>query len=138
MPASRTCTVTRAARRMKRRNSTPTRRRKSTANVRYTAAGIDSGRKWLIHLAATPGTSSSIASSNVPRRAPMTISPDSITSVNSTVLISSPLGKRSEEHTSELQSRPHLVCRLLLEKKKKNTITHQIQKKKKKKKQQTI
>src|SRR2546429_4380012 len=31
-----------------------------------------------------------------------------------------PLGvKRSEEHTSELQSRLHLVCRLLLEKKKK-------------------
>src|SRR3989442_8762071 len=29
---------------------------------------------------------------------------------------------RSEEHTSELQSRPHLVCRLLLEKKNK-TIT---------------
>src|SRR3989442_10239231 len=28
---------------------------------------------------------------------------------------------RSEEHTSELQSRPHLVCRLLLEKKK-NTL----------------
>src|SRR3989442_3558492 len=25
--------------------------------------------------------------------------------------------RRSEEHTSELQSRPHLVCRLLLEKK---------------------
>src|SRR5687768_18008846 len=34
---------------------------------------------------------------------------------------------RSEEHTSELQSRLHLVCRLLLEKKKKiknKTITH--------------
>src|SRR5690554_7017113 len=29
---------------------------------------------------------------------------------------------RSEEHTSELQSRPHLVCRLLLEKKKNNNI----------------
>src|SRR3712207_7554081 len=29
-------------------------------------------------------------------------------------------GKRSEEHTSELQSRQYLVCRLLLEKKKKN------------------
>src|SRR3989442_9921728 len=28
---------------------------------------------------------------------------------------------RSEEHTSELQSRPHLVCRLLLEKKKNPT-----------------
>src|SRR2546429_3602651 len=30
--------------------------------------------------------------------------------------------KRSEEHTSELQSRLHLVCRLLLEKKKKHKI----------------
>src|SRR5436305_3683164 len=30
---------------------------------------------------------------------------------------SSARGARSEEHTSELQSRPHLVCRLLLEKK---------------------
>src|SRR2546422_8369933 len=29
---------------------------------------------------------------------------------------------RSEEHTSELQSRLHLVCRLLLEKKKKNKL----------------
>src|SRR5438552_6546041 len=29
-------------------------------------------------------------------------------------------GARSEEHTSELQSPDHLVCRLLLEKKKKN------------------
>src|SRR3712207_9005073 len=29
-----------------------------------------------------------------------------------------PLGQRSEEHTSELQSRQYLVCRLLLEKKK--------------------
>src|SRR3989442_8239896 len=42
------------------------------------------------------------------------------------VALLDPLGKlvrsnlrfvRSEEHTSELQSRPHLVCRLLLEKK---------------------
>src|SRR2546422_11345327 len=31
---------------------------------------------------------------------------------------------RSEEHTSELQSRLHLVCRLLLEKKKKNIRKH--------------
>src|SRR3989442_2339349 len=35
----------------------------------------------------------------------------------------SPIRVRSEEHTSELQSRPHLVCRLLLEK---NNITHHI------------
>src|SRR3989442_7220927 len=33
------------------------------------------------------------------------------------------LRSRSEEHTSELQSRPHLVCRLLLEKKKKTNST---------------
>src|SRR5689334_24532201 len=31
---------------------------------------------------------------------------------------------RSEEHTSELQSQFHLVCRLLLEKKKKNNTTY--------------
>src|SRR3989442_5119256 len=32
--------------------------------------------------------------------------------------------QRSEEHTSELQSRPHLVCRLLLEKKKQVSTTY--------------
>jgi len=41
---------------------------------------------------------------------------------------------RSEEHTSELQSRLHLVCRLLLEKKKKNKKKTTIKKKNKKKK----
>src|SRR5262245_62919050 len=34
--------------------------------------------------------------------------------------------RRSEEHTSELQSLRHLVCRLLLEKKKKNTTSSNI------------
>src|SRR5205809_7649145 len=34
---------------------------------------------------------------------------------------------RSEEHTSELQSRLHLVCRLLLEKKKENKFLHPAQ-----------
>src|SRR3712207_8014344 len=34
------------------------------------------------------------------------------------------LVERSEEHTSELQSRQYLVCRLLLEKKKKTIIFH--------------
>src|SRR5688572_32730687 len=38
-------------------------------------------------------------------------------------LAGEPVGLRSEEHTSELQSQSNLVCRLLLEKKKKNT-TH--------------
>src|SRR2546422_6442889 len=36
--------------------------------------------------------------------------------------VSSSSKSRSEEHTSELQSRLHLVCRLLLEKKKKHLI----------------
>src|SRR5437870_8946004 len=41
---------------------------------------------------------------------------------------------RSEEHTSELQSRGHLVCRLLLEKKKKKKKKKKTKQKKKKKK----
>src|SRR5215471_20808977 len=45
-----------------------------------------------------------------------------------------PRPSRSEEHTSELQSRRDLVCRLLLEKKKKKVIWTQIKKKKNKKK----
>src|SRR5438552_9876630 len=35
-------------------------------------------------------------------------------------------GHRSEEHTSELQSPDHLVCRLLLEKKKKSTAAYRL------------
>src|SRR3712207_8282991 len=38
--------------------------------------------------------------------------------------LTSRLPERSEEHTSELQSRQYLVCRLLLEKKKYNYILH--------------
>src|SRR3712207_8516820 len=34
--------------------------------------------------------------------------------------------RRSEEHTSELQSRQYLVCRLLLEKKRKSSDSHQV------------
>src|SRR2546430_6162087 len=37
-----------------------------------------------------------------------------------------PISKRSEEHTSELQSQSNLVCRLLLEKKKKLIIESKI------------
>src|SRR6266436_9096277 len=42
--------------------------------------------------------------------------------------------RRSEEHTSELQSRLHLVCRLLLEKKKNKPSLIRLHKKKNKKK----
>src|SRR5690554_7680917 len=46
---------------------------------------------------------------------------DAAIAVAATLAVVEPYGSgiRSEEHTSELQSRPHLVCRLLLEKKKK-------------------
>src|SRR3712207_7513030 len=37
--------------------------------------------------------------------------------------VPSPVASRSEEHTSELQSRQYLVCRLLLEKKKRKHTT---------------
>src|SRR5256885_6794993 len=42
----------------------------------------------------------------------------------STVCLRVATSRRSEEHTSELQSPCNLVCRLLLEKKKKNVYTH--------------
>src|SRR5438876_2032329 len=45
-------------------------------------------------------------------------------SSNALVTVTPALPNRSEEHTSELQSPVHLVCRLLLEKKNKNTTTH--------------
>src|SRR5690606_42144893 len=62
-----------------------------------------------------------------PRRAPHTcVSPTqksagSLRQVTQDVKDAFPV--RSEEHTSELQSRENLVCRLLLEKKKENYVT---------------
>src|SRR2546429_1462314 len=47
----------------------------------------------------------------------------SLCPIGLSLLLSLHLGKRSEEHTSELQSRLHLVCRLLLEKKKKTSMS---------------
>src|SRR6476620_12029978 len=44
---------------------------------------------------------------------------------------------RSDEHTSELQSRQYIVCRLLLEKKKKKTNTRLTENKKKNKRKKT-
>src|SRR5690625_7025060 len=44
------------------------------------------------------------------------------TATSTTALTATATPTRSEEHTSELQSRGHLVCRLLLEKKKKQLL----------------
>ena len=46
-----------------------------------------------------------------------------LTATSITVADSGPLSPRSEEHTSELQSRRNIVCRLLLEKKKLNILS---------------
>src|SRR2546429_9243884 len=79
-----------------------------------------------------PGSFSGIRSSAKPARGPQAYhrtslaifmsAPASVRSVALTFTIAScadSAANRSEEHTSELQSRLHLVCRLLLEKKKK-------------------
>mgnify|MGYP002527438711 CR=1 FL=1 len=51
---------------------------------------------------------------------------DTVTESKLAIAIAQEGGIRSEEHTSELQSRRNLVCRLLLEKKKKNNINIQM------------
>src|SRR5438445_7231370 len=48
--------------------------------------------------------------------------PDAIKALRAAAQVFAASARRSEEHTSELQSRQYLVCRLLLEKKKKNKI----------------
>src|SRR3712207_7637256 len=48
--------------------------------------------------------------------------PPEVTTTACAETSNSPAALRSEEHTSELQSRQYLVCRLLLEKKKKTTL----------------
>src|SRR5258708_24503985 len=68
------------------------------------------------------------AVSPTPERTPENASfswrPDSGTSAHPATATPSPdVQKRSEEHTSELQSPDHLVCRLLLEKKKTHVCT---------------
>src|SRR5258708_30481113 len=65
-------------------------------------------------------TPESMSTVRPPLRTTTTFSGHVNTSGGRTVLIDSGVGsERSEEHTSELQSPDHLVCRLLLEKKKK-------------------
>src|SRR5439155_17144561 len=78
---------------------------------------------------ATPGSFTAVASSMPDRLAPVwTLGSDiqrrrPSASARLFSIKSSALYIRSEEHTSELQSRGHLVCRLLLEKKKTTTYT---------------
>src|SRR5437667_11114456 len=65
-----------------------------------------------------------ISSSGSPGPSGSLIWPRSTTERMSAIVISMALMRRSEEHTSELQSHHDLVCRLLLEKKKNNKKTN--------------
>src|SRR2546429_3147946 len=80
----------------------------STSSQRSSTARRAPSRSAVRYRAINPLASSRVAAS--PRRNTTSARPPAGSST------------RSEEHTSELQSRLHLVCRLLLEKKKKNKI----------------
>src|SRR5690554_7429038 len=80
------------------------------------AAGPNAGVAHLTHGFTAARTAASLASS---RRSRALASSRSSAPSAYWLAITCASVKRSEEHTSELQSRPHLVCRLLLEKKKK-------------------
>src|SRR5256885_4144189 len=74
-------------------------------------------------------TSGKLSSSELPARTRLNLHSstsslrNSVASFSHSLLISE---RRSEEHTSELQSPCNLVCRLLLEKKKNNNVTFDI------------
>src|SRR2546425_5195732 len=68
-------------------------------------------RRALVAAACSRGTSSTAFGNRKLFTAPNAARASAVT----------PLARRSEEHTSELQSLAYLVCRLLLEKKKKHT-----------------
>src|SRR5690625_4890130 len=77
--------------------------------------GFPDGSRSPLSQRCSPGLGPGLAALSRPAMA--AAEPDSHQASPRVVSIS-----RSEEHTSELQSRGHLVCRLLLEKKKKNNI----------------
>src|SRR3989442_6324457 len=83
----------------------------SGTSITNTTYSIDSNETAPVAGAAVSTTVSSAPLLSVSK----TDSPDPVTAGGN---LTYTLSYRSEEHTSELQSRPHLVCRLLLEKKK--------------------
>src|SRR3712207_8771635 len=84
-----------------------------TTLFRSAGRALGSGLRWRRTSAATCRTSRTRAASSTSRG-----------SATATRAASSSTGSRSEEHTSELQSRQYLVCRLLLEKKKEKSDQH--------------
>src|SRR5438309_1197527 len=103
--------------------------------ARVVAERLEAALKKSVVIETRPG-----ATGNIGTMAVVNAKPDGCTLLVNAAVIATfpysfnrlnydPINDRSEEHTSELQSQFHLVCRLLLEKKKKKN-----KKKKKKKK----
>src|SRR3989449_7353009 len=84
-------------------------------------AGSPSHRPGISTRSVPGGTSRKRAIQGVVIRAATVIF---MTATSHANVASIPASWRSEEHTSELQSRLHLVCRLLLEKKKRQQLQH--------------
>src|SRR5437899_9591583 len=81
-----------------------------------TPAPMRQSRRGIIHALTTRTTAPTPRSAHLPAKTPTApASTWALLGVGAVVLV------RSEEHTSELQSLRHLVCRLLLEKKNKTT-----------------
>src|SRR5690625_6228158 len=84
----------------------------------------DPDRSGSIVLAASPALKKKHGISNVSRFFELPNDPELVivsAHMADYLQVSVEITKRSEEHTSELQSRGHLVCRLLLDKKNKHT-----------------
>src|SRR2546429_4014427 len=95
----------------------PTGRKASVSPIDAAMSASDLPNSFAIAVSVITTRKKSNASSVQPRKPAVTAAPWS-RAAGGVVVIGVPV--RSEEHTSELQSRLHLVCRLLLEKKKKN------------------
>src|SRR2546422_2555380 len=108
--SSRSLSRSRAARREKIRlshSSTCEKNSRCSTPACCRSLGVKNGVNCASHLRAQPERSCAVNESAISCR-----------TAGSEQLVKALV--RSEEHTSELQSRLHLVCRLLLEKKKKN------------------
>src|SRR5207253_9080408 len=93
-------------------HSFPTRRSSDLSKFRKTTMVVAFAMPCFSASSATEAAYESL------REKPLT---SSTTGIGLSFTTTSGAFRRSEEHTSELQSRGHLVCRLLLEKKKQNT-----------------
>src|SRR5438552_13810024 len=86
--------------------------------------GADAAHALSAHRSIVPSFRRPAGAGRAPARYPVRVAhaqvhPQFTTADRGGLLVVEPV-RRSEEHTSELQSPDHLVCRLLLEKKKKN------------------